>query len=60
MTWFESAGVQRPRPQGTDMHDQQGSAELNPFPVNRRWPGWILAAIGLALILGGALPASAI
>lgn len=42
------------------MHDQQGSAELNPFPVNRHWPGLILAAIGLAMILGGALLASAI
>ncbi|CAN5843882.1 alpha/beta fold hydrolase [soil metagenome] len=43
------------------MHDQQqGSAELDPFPVTRSWPGWILAAIGLAMILGGALLASAI
>jgi len=39
---------------------QQDSAELEPSAAVRRWPRWMLAAIGLAMILGGALLASAI
>jgi pimeloyl-ACP methyl ester carboxylesterase len=39
---------------------QQDSADLDSSPAVRRWPRWLLAAIGLAMILGGALLASAI
>ena len=39
---------------------QQDSAELDPPPAVRRWPRWMLAVIGLVMILGGALLASAV
>ncbi|WEK01315.1 MAG: alpha/beta fold hydrolase [Candidatus Sphingomonas phytovorans] len=38
---------------------QQDSVGLEPLPA-RRWPRWMLAAIGMVMILGGALLASAI
>jgi pimeloyl-ACP methyl ester carboxylesterase len=44
-----------------DMHrQQQSSADFDSPHVVRRWSRWMLAAIGLAMILGGALLASEI
>jgi pimeloyl-ACP methyl ester carboxylesterase len=39
---------------------QQDSVDLDSSSAVRRWPGWLLAVIGLVMILGGALLASAI